>query len=471
MSINSPVKSTAKKIINTKSVLSIYVYNVIENEWQFIKNSRNKDKITSEIDCSENDADLFYMGEATGNDLLYISPKRNSNTFLQYVGSIMGTRNTTIICPKIHSHLICDDLLKDADALAFIKDKCKSYDEVVLTGYATTEQFYKLKNRLLKFGIPVSTPETPEFENAWTVNFFGSKSGIRQFAQKSANKEPDFVMPDGLICTGKFEASKIAANKYLSQNGVVIKSDKGCSGDGLFIFRDGDLSKDYKLCEKEIYEKFNGEKYWENLPIIIEDYIPANFSQNGAFPSIEYRIHKNGRIEMLYYGTMIISKEGTYRGIEIHESVLNDRVTAQIVDMGYYIAEQYAEAKYRGYFDIDMILGKNNQLYVTESNTRNTGGTHIYKIARKFFGKDFMSETYIYSRLPYYITPKRKISFKDLLSLLQPYLFSHKTKEGVILHSEIRLRENRVPYTVFGRSKKRAYEINSKVMDILDLIK
>ena len=349
--------------------------------------------------------------------------------------------------------------------------KCKSYDEVILTSYSTSEQFYKLKIKLIKLGLPISTPEAPDFENAWTVNFFGSKSGIRQLAQKSANKEPDFVMPDGLICTGKFEASKIAANKYLNQNGVVIKSDKGCSGDGLFIFRDGDLSKDYKLCEKEIYERFNGEKYWENLPIIIEDYIPANFTQNGAFPSIEYRIHKNGRIEMLYYGTMIVSKEGTYRGIEIHESILNDRVTAQIVDMGYYIAEQYAAAKYRGYFDIDMIVGKNNQLYVTESNTRNTGGTHIYKIARKFFGKDFMSETYIYSRLPYYITPKRKISFKELLTSLQQYLFSPKIKEGVILHSEIRLRENRVPYSIFGRSKKRAYEINTKVMEILDSIK
>ena len=70
-----------------------------------------------------------------------------------------------------------------------------------------------LRNR----GLTVSTPDSPEEDDAWTVNFYGSKSGIRQLAQQSRAVEPDLIMAEGVIGSGIIDASRIAANKYIKE--------------------------------------------------------------------------------------------------------------------------------------------------------------------------------------------------------------------------------------------------------------
>lgn len=67
--------------------------------------------------------------------------------------------------------------------------------------------------------------------------FYGSKSGIRQLAQQSRAVEPDLMMPDGIIASGVIDASRIAANKYIKERGVVLKTNKGHAGVGVLLFK------------------------------------------------------------------------------------------------------------------------------------------------------------------------------------------------------------------------------------------
>ena len=48
---------------------------------------------------------------------------------------------------------------------------------------------------------------------------------------------------------------------------------------------------------------------------------------------------------MLYYCVMMVTKEGKYYGLDIHEDVINERTAARIIDTGYYIAEKYAGSR------------------------------------------------------------------------------------------------------------------------------
>ena len=61
---------------------------------------------------------------------------------------------------------------------------------------------------------------------------------------------------------------------------------------------------------KRIYELLSEDGYWERFPIIIEELINVNYATPGAFPNIEFKIHKSGKIEMLYYCVMMVTKEG-----------------------------------------------------------------------------------------------------------------------------------------------------------------
>ena len=251
---------------------------------------------------------------------------------------------------------------------------------------------------------------------------------------------------------------------------MVLKTNKGSGGHGVLIFRDGELPRDYKSCEKRILELLSEDGYWDRFPIIIEQLISVNFNNIASFPNIEFKIHKTGKIEMLYYCLMMVTGEGKYYGLDMNEDIINERTAARIIDTGYYIAEQYSDAGYRGHFDIDMISSGNSKMYVCESNTRNTGGTDVYKLTRELYGKDFFSDAYVINRDNYVFKTQKQIEFDFILRKIQAVLFDKSKKEGVILSGSGYLSENSLLYTIFGNSKRRAYKIQNDLLEILDTI-
>ncbi|MCX6730253.1 MAG: hypothetical protein NTZ55_00200, partial [Candidatus Roizmanbacteria bacterium] len=246
--------------------LVVYIYNVVEDEWSFITTISDKEERRKEIESCNSSAECYLFANADENEFTYISPKPISSEFKKYFQRLVGATKIDILVPKNDTHLICKDFYNDKALFNRFIKKAKKYKKVSLVSYATSPQFLDLAERLKEKKINVVTPEAPEVDCAWTVNFYGSKSGIRQLAQQSTALEPDFIMPEGVICVGKLDAAKIAANRYINDNGVVIKTNKGSSGNGVLIFRNGDLPKNYKECEKAIYTTLNKNDYWDRYP-------------------------------------------------------------------------------------------------------------------------------------------------------------------------------------------------------------
>ena len=466
--VTSKKRTKIKKI--NRNELVIYIFNVVEDEWSFISSIQPIEKRYEAINSQNDASECYLFANAANEEFIYISPVKISNSFKKYFQSVCNTKKVDILVPNRKTGLVCKDLYTDKYLFNDLIKKAKKYNKVTLISYATSPEFYELKERLLQVNINVFTPEAPEIENAWTVNFFGSKSGIRQLAQQSRAVEPDFIMPDGVICVGKLDAAKIAANRYINEKGVVLKTNKGSGGHGVLIFRDGELPRDYKSCEKRILELLSEDGYWDRFPIIIEQLISVNFNNIASFPNIEFKIHKTGKIEMLYYCLMMVTGEGKYYGLDMNEDIINERTAARIIDTGYYIAEQYSDAGYRGHFDIDMISSGNSKMYVCESNTRNTGGTDVYKLTRELYGKDFFSDAYVINRDNYVFKTQKQIEFDFILRKIQAVLFDKSKKEGVILSGSGYLSENSLLYTIFGNSKRRAYKIQNDLLEILDTI-
>lgn len=471
--IRKPLKKKIKKRIQAKTnrnELVIYIYNVVEDEWSFLSAIQPIDKRFEMINDCNGSSECYLFANASESEFIYISPIEISNGFKNYFQTITKNKKVEIFVPQKRTGLICKDLYTDKQLFGDLIQKAKKYKKVKLISYATSPEFLELKERMIQLGLNVYTPEAPNIENAWTVNFFGSKSGIRQLAQQSRAVEPDFIMPEGVICIGKLDAAKIAANTYIREKGVVLKTNKGSGGHGVMIFRDGELPKDYKSCEKRIFELLSEDGYWEKFPIIIEELINVNYSAFGANPNIEFKIHRNGKIEMLYYCVMMVTKEGKYYGLDIHEDVLNERTAARITDTGYFIAEKYAEEGYRGHFDIDMIAGKNSHIYVCESNTRNTGGTDIYKLVYDLYGEDFFSDVYVLNRNDYKFKTQATPTFEKVTETIKPIAYDKKNKEGVVISSAAPIKEKQMLYTVLGKNKKRAYQLQQDLFELLGKI-
>jgi len=446
---------------------TVYIFNMSEDVWPFIEAMSDKKKQQLEIEENADlgDRDLFsFCGE---DNMIFILPRPVGHLFLDYYTSLIGKKNFKILVPKEHTGVICDDILHDEAILMELEKAANGLRRLVIKSYTTSQQFLDLVRALRARGLTIFTPESPEEEDAWTVNFFGSKSGIRQLSQLGRAKEPDLIMSDGIVVSGIIDASRIAANKYVSENGVVLKTNKGHSGAGILILREGELPIGYEPCQKKILEILQKDAYWSLFPIVIESFITVNSSVGGGFPSVEFQVQKNGHVDFLYYGGMRVTKEGIFRGMEINNDVIAEQMAVRMMDTGFFIGEQYRANGYRGYFDVDFVAAKNGQLYVTESNVRRTGGTHVFATAEELFGKDFMYLTNILSNNSYVLPFARVFGFDEILTMLSPILFDKHTREGLVIISENLLSYKRLGYIIFGKTEKRAREIEAKMESLL----
>lgn len=449
-----------------KNDLAVRIFNLSEDVWPFIEAMGQKKRRKAEIEENANlsDRDLFSMAEEC--EFVFITPKIVDSDFVDYFIKLCAIKELTILVPEKHSGRLCEDVLSDKKIMKQLMKSGKD-KRLKITSYSTTPSFLKLVKTLREKGLEVKTPAAPEEHNAWTVNFYGSKSGIRQLTQINGAIRADLKMPTGVVSSGIVDTARIAANKYIREGGVVIKTNKGHSGAGVLIFRKGDLPKKFNDCEKELIGILKRDLYWERFPIVIESLVRPNPRIGGGFPDAEFLVKKNGEVKFLYYCGMRVDKDGVFAGVEIGEEVLPKRVAAKITDIGYLIGEQYAKDGYCGFYDVDFIAEHGGEVYLSESNVRVTGGTHVYQTAMELVGRNFMKHNHVISDNLYPIPSKRKFRFKLLLERLEPLLFSKKTKEGVVVTSASLLDKGFLAYIIFGKTARRARKIEKEMQKML----
>jgi len=432
----------------------LYIYNSVEDEWPYIsgfpKNTRKK-----LIHNSSRFADCYLFANSSLPLFTFVSPIEIHDAFKQYFESISGAR-CHILVPISSTPFVSENTFLDEKVFGHIVSEAKKAGGVTLLAYAITPQLYTLKRRIESEGIIVSLPEGPSEKNVETISRFGSKSGFRESFSP--------LMPKGAVEHDYKKAIKTAFDIYRMSSGVVIKTDKGDAGQGVYIYKKTMQRTPAKL-SVELTKLFKKESYLKKYPIIVEEYIDVSKEKKSPFPSIEVFIHHNGAIEMQYYCNMIVTEAGEFYGMEMHKDVYTKIIRKKVLALAKTIAEKYTVAGYRGRFDIDMICdGK--KVYADESNTRTTGGTDTYSIVKKVIGKDFFSRRYVlssYMDLPSSVHR----SFSAVKEMCASLLFQKKTKTGIIINSESVIKNKGFSFIIIGKKKEETMKLYDKLKTIL----
>lgn len=440
-----------------RTTAKIFICNMSEDIWPFI--SSLEDTAVREFEINENanmsDLNIFSFGPKDMG--VFVTPRRLSRDFLSYAQGLTGTKNVTVLSPRRHSGETCRDVLLDRNVFAQLVSLGKKFT-LSLAAYSPSRQFYALVEALRRRGVMIVLKDVPEPQDRWAAEFFGSKIGIRQLATG---------MSIGYACWGPADAVHIADHIYEKTGSVVIKTNKGHSGFGVLIFRPGELPRDRERRIRILRRTFARNSYWTKFPIVVEEYKKENPAIAGGFPSVECHVEKDGSVQFLYYCGMRMTHEGVFRGLEIHKSIVSPTIDRKVREMGVTLGKQLASFGYRGFFDVDMLAGKDGRLYVTESNVRRTGGTYVYHLAVCLFGKKFMETTFTLSRNSYPIPQGRYGSFAQLRDRLAPVLYDKKAKEGLILTSENLLTQDATGYIIFAGTKKRALAIEERMEELI----
>jgi len=428
----------------------IYIYNPIEDEWDFIS-SFNKKEQKKLIHDSNRFADCYLFANALLSSFTLISPFAIGEKFKEYFEDLSDSQ-CAVLTPKEKTPFICENIAKDKTVFSSIVSQAKKAGSLTLYSYVMTQHVFDLKRKFDRAGVITFLPEAPDEKKLWTVAHFGSKSGFRKsFAS---------LMPPGSIELDYKSVPDKAVQLFENGSGVVLKTDKGNAGQGVHIMRKSKVKTKEKLIQ-EIKDIFKKEPFLKKHPLIVESYIDTFKEKKCPFPSVEYFIHQNGRIELPYYCNMIVTPEGEFYGMEMHKDVFTKKTRSAVLKIATQIVEKYRDSGYRGRFDIDMI-NDGKHVYANESNTRTNGGTDTYLIVKKLVGNNLFSKRYVlssYIDLPKHISP----TFDSVRKICTQLLFDKKKSVGLIINSESVIKNGGISYIIVGKNKTEALNLHEKL--------
>ncbi len=391
-----------------------------------------------------------------GDNRILITPTPIAPDFLQDGCRLLGFQNVVNWWPEKIGESISEAIAEDKLLWQKLVTEIKANKGINLVSYCATQEFLRLTDILRDLGLKFKMPETPEKENTWLINYFGSKAGFRQATASLGKDFPS--MPQGGICVNKKEI--IGWASYLLRNtaGFVIKANRGAAGVGLKIVKKEEVTPGKE--EEFINNLLEGKRYWSEEPVVVEEFVPAEMSVCGGNPNIELMITPEGEVKPLYTCGMRVTGEGNFKGVEIGKGAVQKEAADLLFSSGKIWGEYLKRMGYRGFFEMDYIPRSIKEIYPVEANIRRTGGTHVHELAEKLLGSDYQENYYVVANnlynAPRYQGKKYMQLKADLEDLLYPI---GQKKEGVVLTIVSLLQRGQLGYVVIGPSKEMTTEI------------
>lgn len=444
--------------------IDVYISNLSEDVWDFIESLKEKDK-KFEIEENSYLSDRELLTISPDIRTIIILPVPVDPAFISYYKKLFSNKNIKVLVPEKHSGQTCVDIQADTKLWNHLIRLGKKH-HLILKSYSASTQFYSLVRNLKQSGCTVTVSECPSEGAEWTVNYFGSKSGIRKTAAVlSSNIEKKWIAKGEVVET--VEQAVYIATSYYINGGVVLKTNKAHSGAGVVIIPPNSISGSASSFQEYFDKLFKKEQYWSKFPIIIEEFLQINASVGGGNPNCEYKIDDLGKPHLLYLCGMRITESGVFKGVEVSNSIFSESIKSQLKTYGEALADTYVAKGYRGYFDVDCMYTQSNELLITESNVRKTGGTHVYHTGRILLGDDFCNNYYLLSNNAHQISLTKEYTFSEVYKILKPLLFTKKKGSGIILAAANILKQHRLSHIIVGKDKESTLALEAEMESLL----
>lgn len=391
-----------------------------------------------------------------GDNKVIVTPFPIPQKLFEANKKILNLSNVTNISPKYNSDSLCQNIKEDNECLRNLGQLLGHNRNINIIAYANTPYLIQLARKLTELGIDVALPETPQ-GNTFPNGYLDSKAGFRE----TVGSLPGVLIPEGYICLTSDELLERSNDFRKRSIPFVIKANEGESGWGL-LFIKNPVSLNKIALSQKIRGAFKEDGIWVSRPYVAEEYIILNKAQGGGSPSTELYITDDS-VDINYSCAQLFDEEGQFNGIAMGQGVLDNDLNHRLEEISMRIGKKYREIGYRGYFDIDFAVSQDNTVFALETNTRRTGGTHVYDFAKRVFNdswKDFIffsNDSFKYST--------QNCPLSEILEKLRQILFPIDGKrEGLVL-TLIDEKEPVFGYILSGDSETRLRYFQSVLLD------
>ncbi len=330
--------------------------------------------------------------------------------------------------------------------------------ELTISPYAATDSFATLSHMLTQHGMRLAMKEMPKANSLWTVKYLDSKAGFRDEMQKLGVR-----IPEGFVADGKNQALDIAEWFYVQGRPIALKANYGESGWGLIITSDESFLDAASLREK-ISRRMDNDPVWENTLIVVEEAIAVDINIAGGSPSTEFYVDEGGA-RITYHCGQFLDPQGGFFGVEIGKGVFSELLIGDLEQIADAVGDRYYALGYRGYFDVDFIIGKDGNLYMVETNMRRTGGTHVHDFARHLFGEQWFDKAYLLSH-DSFCYGSSIYDPETLLNLLGPLLYPMNGEQKGVVVTLMNPWDAIMGYVVIAQDKTQGRELQQQLLNV-----
>lgn len=289
---------------------------------------------------------------------------------------------------------------------------------VIVSPYAITPAFLKFIDNLRASGLNVFVDNMPTKGGYRLVRYLDSKSGFRTEIEKIGVR-----CPEGFVCKALDDLKNKIDWFKTNKRPFVIKADQGESGWGLILVNDLQTATD------SLISQVTSETIWSNGPYIIEELIDIDEAMGGGSPSAELFL-TDSEVKITYLCGQIVSN-GEFQGTVVGKDAIPNNIGEGISKSALAIGKHFQSLGYRGIFDIDYVISKNGGVYAVETNARRTGGTHVYDLAKRLFGDDYINHCFISNDHFEYSADIQSI--RELLSNASALIYSKDSQSGIVI--------------------------------------
>lgn len=440
-------------------IATIIISNIAEAFEATINKIENPKQKAERIIIEHNLCDRTLLWE--GDNKIIITPFPISKEIFKSNKTALGFENVHNLYPFKVDIGLSDAIKQDKALLRNLCNIIRNNPGVRISPYCITEKFITLieyfKSKKLKFDVL----EMPAEESEWLGSYLDSKVGSR--VEISKIKGLQLNVPETIICKNQEEVIDVASWFYANKRSCVLKSNFGESGWGTLF-----VKKEYFKNKKEIAEyiknEFKIDSIWKNELILVEEYIIPSKKTSSGSPSVELFLSDEG-VEITYLCDQVLGSKGDFLGVALGNNLLDNKTANKLKKISLQIGERFWELGYRGFFDIDFILSEDNNPFVIETNMRRTGGTHVYDVAKRIFGKEWEKNCFIVSQ-DNFCYERKKISEKLIMDKMKELMYPIKGEKKGIIISIINKRKPTFGFIIIGESNKETLDIYSKMLNI-----
>lgn len=433
----------------------VFISNTGESFYQYVGREENE-RLRQELI-----RDMQVIGDRA---LLYLGSAKLTITsapvyHLDYLREHLSFHDTQHAYPRQTSPCLSLDIMGDRNLLERIVQYAGKEQTIQLIPHATTPEFYQLVDLLeTEFGLTVHLPESPSRADAWIRDYIDSKVGFREFASRTLEDASQSIL-EGFTCSTTLEAAR-AAYYFISRDRTcVVKANRGNDALGQTI-----VKPDQYVSIDLLHEHLRQNAFLADDLIIVEAFAP---STQQVFPSAEFFVplHGQGEPYLTYICNQIFMKGGTFSGVLVDASLMDEVWYEPLVRTGGAIARKLQSLGYVGHFDLDGIVEDRGSLRLLEVNARRTGGTHIHELAVQLFGSNYNCSLISNTA---YSCGSDVSDFPSLLHRLNELLYPMAGKqEGIIITHTSDIREHRFGYIALSASRSLVLDLQRALSERL----